>query len=950
MSASAHRKVVTVLFCDVVGSTALGESVDPEALQGLLARYFERMKGIVESHGGSVEKFIGDAVMAVFGVPVVHEDDALRACRAAVEMREALPELGLEGRIGVNTGEVLVGTEERLATGDAVNVAARLEQAANPGEVLVGVATFALVGGAVDVGEERMLELKGKSELVAVRPLLEVFEAAERSHVSRFVGRERELRQLTDAWERALGGQHCELVAVVGDPGVGKSRLVAEALSQINARAVRGRCLPYGKGITYWPVIEVVKQIGALPSDPAVAAAVRSLLGESDEGMNADQIAWAFRKLLEEQAPLVVVFDDIQWGEETFLDLVEAAALLTSGAALLLLCMARPELLDRRPAWPGVLRLEPLNEAEADELIRDEASGELRDRIAHAAGGNPLFISEMLAMAREQEDVDVPPTLKALLAARLDRLDESERRVLERGSVEGELFHRGAVQALAPEEREVTARLTALVRRELVRPDRAQLAGDDGFRFRHLLIRDAAYDSLPKSVRAELHERFADWLVSHTELVELDEIVGYHLEQAVGYRRELGKPVEELAERAAERLATSGRRALWREDRRAARALFERALELTRPFRLDVLLEVDLAATLFIEDSRRAAEIVEAAAERAAAEGDATGEDFARAMAGYHRFNLNECSPDELETLLLRALPLLERKADHAALVYVWEVFAISVNNARQQWADSAQASRRALEHARLAGQQRTGLFWIELALCLGPTPAAEALAQLDELLPATPWPFSLFTRAWILAMLDRFDEAVPLARESNERLRELDGRRVGEIRLAEIARMAGDHQAAAGHLQTLCAWLEEREQYGLLTTYVSLLGRELCALGRFDEAEPLARRGRELATDDTADGYLWRQVQARVLAHRGAHAEAERSAREALAVIEQSDNLAWQGDAWCELAEVLEAAGRRDDAIDAWREALARYECKGIIPLARRVRDRLAAGQPTQA
>ena len=950
MSVSAHRKVVTVLFCDVVGSTALGESVDPEALQGLLARYFERMKGIVESHGGSVEKFIGDAVMAVFGVPVVHEDDALRACRAAVEMRDALPELGVEGRIGVNTGEVLTGTEERLATGDAVNVAARLEQAAEAGEVLLGAQTLRLVAPAVEVGEERLLELKGKSEPVAAHPLLAVQEAPERSHASRFIGRERELAKLVDAWERALAGPGCQLVTVVGDAGVGKSRLVAEALDSLDARVVRGRCLPYGEGITYWPVIEVVKQLAALPSDPAAAVAVRSLLGESDQGTSADQIAWAFRKLLVEQAPLVVVLDDIQWGEETFLDLVEAAALLTGDAPILLLCMARPELLERHPAWPGTLRLEPLSDDEADQLIREEVTGELHERIAHAAGGNPLFISEMLAMAREQEDVEVPPTLKALLAARLDQLDEPERRVLERGSIEGELFHRGGVQALAPEEPQVTARLTALVRRELVRPDRAQLAGDDGFRFRHLLIRDAAYDSLPKSVRAELHERFADWLVSHTELVELDEIVGYHLEQAVGYRRELGKPVEELAERAAERLAASGRRALWREDRRAARALFERALELTRPFRLDVLLEVDLAATLFIEDSRRAAEIVEAAAERAAAEGDATGEVFARAMFGYHRFNLNECTPDELETLLLRALPLLEREADHAALVYVWEVFAISVRNARQQWADSARASRRALEHARLAGQQRTGLFWIELALGLGPTPAAEALAQLDELLPATPWPFSLFTRAWLLAMLDRFDEAVPLARDSNERLRELDGRRIGEIRLAEIARMAGDHQAAAGHLQTLCAWLEEREQYGLLGTYVCLLGRELCALGRFDEAEALARRGRELAADDNIDSGLWRQVQARVLAHRGEHSEAERLAREAVARVEESDNLPWQGDAWCELAEVLEAAGRRDAAIDAWREAHDRYERKGIIPLARRVRERLAAAQPTQA
>ena len=364
-----RRKVVTVLFCDVVGSTALGESRDPEALRALLARYFERMRGVVAEHGGSVEKFIGDAVMAVFGVPVVHEDDALRACRAAVEMREAFPGLGFEGRIGLSTGEVVTGTEERLATGDALNVAARLQQAAQPGEVLIAEATRVLVAEAVDVEPLEPLLVKGKSEPLAAYRLLAARPASERRHETVFVGRERELALLGEAWGRALAERRCELVTIVADAGLGKSRLAAEALSLIEAPVVRGRCLPYGVGITYWPVVEVVKQLDALPSDPAAAADIRSLLGETDAATSAEEIAWAFRKLLEEQAPLVLVFDDIQWGEETFLDLVEHVVLLSSGAPLLLVCIARPELLERRPSWPVAVRLEPLTNGDAASLI-----------------------------------------------------------------------------------------------------------------------------------------------------------------------------------------------------------------------------------------------------------------------------------------------------------------------------------------------------------------------------------------------------------------------------------------------------------------------------------------------------------------------------------------------------------------------------------------------------
>ena len=308
---------------------------------------------------------------------------------AAVEMRDALPALGLRGRIGVNTGEVVTGTEERLATGDAVNVAACFEQAAAAGEVLIGEAAHALVRDAVVAEPVEPLELKGKAEPVPAFRLVAVLDTPERSHASRFVGRERELALITDAWQRAQTESCCELLTVVGDAGVGKSRLVAEALATIGARAVRGRCLPYGEGITYWPVVEIVKQLAVLPSDPFAAAPIRSLLGESDLGTSGDEIAWAFRKLLEEQAPLVCVFDDVQWGEETFLDLLESMAVLSTGAPLLLLCMARPELIERRSSWPTPLRLEPLAPDQADALIGDAVSGALRGRIAQAAGGNP---------------------------------------------------------------------------------------------------------------------------------------------------------------------------------------------------------------------------------------------------------------------------------------------------------------------------------------------------------------------------------------------------------------------------------------------------------------------------------------------------------------------------------------------------------------------------------
>jgi class 3 adenylate cyclase len=599
-----QRKTVTVLFCDVTGSTSLGESIDPEALRELLARYFERMKTIVERHGGTVEKFIGDAVMAVFGVPAAHEDDALRAVRAAAEMRDALPELGVQARIGINTGMVVTGTEERLATGDAVNIAARLEQAAEPGEVLLGERTLELVREAVEVEPVATLELKGKAEPVQAHRLVGVHEAPERRHETRFVGREREVALIRDAWRRAVDERRCVLVTIAADAGVGKSRLVAEALAPLEARILRGRCLPYGDGITYWPVVEVLKQLDVLPPDPEAASAIRSLLGDTGAPASAEEIAWAFRKTLEHAAaeqPLVVVFDDVHSGEETFLDLVEHVALLSTGTPILLLCMTRPELTDRRPAWPIPLRLEPLHAQDVERLIPGGISGPVRDRISRAAGGNPLFINEIVAMAEAEDEVVVPPTLQALLAARLDQLESAERTVLECGAVEGEVFHRGAVKALAPEEPAVTPRLASLVRKELIEPDKAQVPGEDGFRFRHLLIRDAAYEALPKAARAELHERYARWLEEHgTGFVELDELRG--LPPRTGRppqkrARATCRPGE-LAAAARERLTAAGRRSLRRLDFGAAVGLLERAAALVPPAELDLALETDLIDAL----------------------------------------------------------------------------------------------------------------------------------------------------------------------------------------------------------------------------------------------------------------------------------------------------------------------------------------------------------------
>ena len=588
--AREQRKVVTVLFCDLVGSTALGESTDPEALRARMRRYFEDLRVILERHGGTVEKFVGDAVMAVFGIPVSHEDDALRAARAAAEMRQAIGEHGLEARIGINTGGVVVGGEgETLVTGDAVNVAARLEQAATAGEILIGAETRLLVRDAVLLEPVEPLALKGKSEPVQAFRLLEVIGGAAplaRHPETPLVGRERERQRLWRDYEDAVADSTCRLFTLLGPAGIGKSRLVSDFLERVGGVAdiLRARCLSYGEGITYWPLVEILIAIGVEPD---------SVIGGSPP-----ETQLTFRRMLEARAterPQVVVIDDLQWAEPVFVDLVEHIADLSRDAPIFLLCVARTELLDVRPGWGGgkvnatSLLLEPLAPEECadlmDRLVPDAVLDPvLRERITDASAGNPLYVEEMVAMVREHGgdgEIVVPPTIHALLQARIDALDGDVRDVMERGSIEGEVFHRGAVAALspAPVKGGVDAHLATLVRKELVRSTPSMFPMDEGFRFRHLLIRDAAYESLPKATRAELHEQFATWLSTH-ELVEGDELVGYHLEQAHRYRAEMNpgdEALPRLAARASERLAAAGTGALDRADFNAGVSLLRRA-------------------------------------------------------------------------------------------------------------------------------------------------------------------------------------------------------------------------------------------------------------------------------------------------------------------------------------------------------------------------------------
>jgi class 3 adenylate cyclase len=931
--ASAIRKTVTVLFCDVAGSTELGERLDPEALRAVMAQWFDAMRAPLERAGGTVEKFVGDAVMAVFGVPVAHEDDAFRAVQAAVEMRSAADGLRIPVRIGVNTGEVVTGDgATTLVTGDAVNTAKRLEEAAAPGEILIGATTRRLVENAAELEPAGPVSAKGKRgpvEASRVRGVVPGAPPFARRLDAPLVGRTGELRLLQAELDEVAHARACRLVTVVGPAGVGKSRLAQELLGRVGARArvLTARCVPYGDGITVLPLRELLAETG---SEDVLAAA------------SAEETFWAVRRLLEELAaerPLVVRLEDLHWAQPTFLDLLEYMVGWSRDAPILLLCLARPELLEERPRWPGTtVVVDALSGADSDALLDALASEwpigpEARMRIADAAEGNPLFLEQLVAMVAEQGVADaVPPTIQALLAARLDRLEPLERAVLQRAAVAGRDFSRAAVADLSPDDERarVGATLLSLVRKELVRPEHSAFAGDDGFRFRHALIRDAAYAEVPKRTRAELHERFASRLEVRDATPAL---AGYHLEQAYRCRAELGEDDPALGARAGTLLADAGERAFARDDGPAAANLLLRAHALLGRGdpRQPAVMRLAALALWWAGDVEEARMLLQEQIRRAAAVGDVEEEWSGRLDLAADDLVTGRIDPDELLVVARRAIGAFGPD-DDAGLARAWRRVA-HAHFAKGAYGATVEAAERALAHARAAGdrfQEGRIADLLCTSLLYGPTPAGEAVGRCEHMLAEAHANQVMSANiaaalAGLLAMRGEHARARGHARDAETVYLEL-GLQLAFAGLTQVTGpmelLAGDPAAAE---RELLRGLEILEPQGADGYQRALLAEALYRQDRLDEAGEHARLAEERSPADNVQAQVaWRSVRAKLEG-------SEQLAHEAVALAEETDAPNLLADALADLALVTTSD-------EARQRALELYARKGNTAGARRL------------
>jgi class 3 adenylate cyclase/tetratricopeptide (TPR) repeat protein len=979
-----ERKLATVLFIDLVDSTGFVSGTDPEVVRRRVTGFFDQVAQCVETHGGIVEKFAGDAVMAAFGIPLAHEDDAERAVRAALAMLDSVHELGLEARVGIESGEVVADeSDSTFATGEAVNLAARLQQTASPGEVLIGAAAHGLTVGLIETEELGPVPLRGREAPLWTWRVLGISGDARVRPLAgaQFVGRAAELELLENTWDRALRSRHAHLFTVYGEPGVGKSRLAAEFSSALEgATVLKGRALPYGEGITYWPLAEMVKTASGISDDDPVVEAVSKLRATCEDEAVADllalasgvleavegersqqEIAWAAREFVEQLAgvqPLVMLFEDIHWAEEPLLELIEHLAAWVKDSPVLLVCLARPELLDVRPGWGGgrlratAIELEPLARDESEELFEalieaTTLSSEIRTAVLEKTEGNPLFVEETVRMLAECDvpeapELDrIPDSLQALIAARIDRLPGPEKALLQRAAVVGRVFWSGALEHLSRDldPSEVEHYIDDLHLRDFVlREPRTTISGERAFRFKHVLIREVAYSGLSKSSRADLHRRFADWLHERVG-EELLEIRAFHLDRAASLLAELdGTPPKDLAGEAAAALEEAGTRALAREAHRAGRALLVRAVELEPT--LERRYHAARAAWRLTDYPAVAAEM-ELVRESAAKVGDRRLE--GRALTALSHVAMNR------DADLVRAKELAEQALETLEDSPGRDRFdALDALAATAKWiGDLTTAERIHLEQLEIArATDRTDLEVRALhALAfvyferLEPDRAMPLLERAGELAEETG---SILGRAGVMrsvgkGLLMRGD--LEGAEDAIQRSRALFGEAGADVHLAstllslsQVAVRKDELPRAEKHLREAIRILKPLGDRGTLCEAQRQLAQVLVREGKLEEAELVALEAREtVGTKDHGSRASTRMALGMVRAAQGRDEEAEALLREALEILDGTELLLFSVEPLEMLVQFLRERGRDAEAVPFARRLLELAPAAGL-------------------
>jgi class 3 adenylate cyclase/tetratricopeptide (TPR) repeat protein len=1030
-----ERKLVTVLFADIVGSTEMGLSHDPEVVRASLGEAFESASEILRAHGGTVEKFIGDAVMAVFGVPAAHDDDPDRAVRAAFALRDRLTSAdtvdrpALRVRIGVNTGEAVAGSGETaqfLVTGPAVNAAARLQQAAAPGEIVVGDLTRKLTAGGVTYGAVREVDAKGIGRIAAWPAASVVGDVPEQHRGlpglrAPLIGRDHELRTLMQAYEGVAKDGRPHLLTVYGPAGAGKSRLTAEFFGAIGSDRVRaGRCLPYGEGITYYAVQLIVRADAGIgiadPRDVAIAKlrrAARESFGDDVEDADAvakrvsvlagieraeealpevqpdqlrEELAFGLRRYLERRAassPLVLVFEDVHWAEPGLLALIEDLA-EWARAPLLLLCLARPDFRELRPTWGSAaanataITLSPLSSDDTRRLIGallaiDDLPEQVRSDVVTRAEGNPLYVEEFLRMLMESgriekrdgrwvadasiATVEVPPTLQGLIAARLDRVAPEVKAVLQRASLAGRLFSTDALTALGDGAVPDAGPLRDAIRRDLlVEADERALGSGRVFRFKHVLIRDVAYSTVPKAERSRLHDRYGRWLEASLgdRRHEIADIVAFHAEQAFLLARELRpSAAADLGRRALDLLLEAARNAYERVDMHAALNLYRRARSVGESIGATSSESAEAAGRIVLTQDQlatarpRVAEVDEAIGLARVA---APNPVLAELLVLRAKLTWVEVGPEAVRPILHEALEAARQTGDADLIADVMFADAFNRYNSNEI-GEMYRLLREAHEHVKLTGSKRGGLilFWLGgTAVFRGDLTAASGF--VDEAIAALPYKSKFFRAiehdARSRRALNQGDDVAALAeaRIANALYREVGQPSfiaVSDWIIGEAMIALGDDAGARDALTEAADLFTRRGQRGQIPEVRARLARALVHLGDIAAAREHAEAARAIAMPrDVESRFIAAVALAEVLEADHDLPAADALFREAIAIMEPS-GIGYR------LAETREHYARfllRHGRVDEARAELEKARAFWSDPLAERHRERIDA------